>query len=114
MIRSVSLPILLLAAALPLLTQSVMPRMTAVEPGNGKTGDVLTVSGENLEKQNVADLYLTDGTNDLKVPVTEQNQTAIKFKIPGNAKPGRFSLMILTGGKDPKLIEQPVKVTVDE
>ena len=36
-----------------------------------------------------------------------------KFKIPAAAKAGRFSLMILTGGKDPKYIEQPVKVTIE-
>jgi len=45
--------------------------------------------------------------------VTEQTATSLKFKIPAGAKTGRFSLMILTGGKDPKYIEQPVKVTVE-
>ena len=43
----------------------------------------------------------------------ENPPTSIKFKIPAAAKAGRFSLMILTGGKDPKYIEQPVKVTVE-
>jgi hypothetical protein len=96
------------------LSQDGMPRMTTVEPGNGKVGDVLTIAGENLAKPIVSKLYLTDGKNDVEVQVTEQAATAIKFKIPTGAKPGRFSLMILTGGKDPKYIEQPVKVTVDE
>lgn len=90
-----------------------MPRMTGVEPGNGKVGDVLTAAGENLEKVNVVELYLTDGKNDLKVDVTAQTAKELKFKIPDKAKPGRFSLMILTGGKDPKLIEQPVRVTIE-
>jgi len=107
----------LLALAAAILTTSLraqapMPRMTAVEPTAGKVGDILTVSGENLEKSHVAEVFLTDGKNDLKVPITEQAATSIKFRIPPNAKPGRFALMILTAGRDPKYIEQPVKVTV--
>ena len=93
--------------------QEGMPRMTSVEPGNGKAGDVLTAAGENLTKPGLEKLYLTDGKNDLEVQVTEQTATAIKFKIPAGAKAGRFSLMILTGGKEPKYIEQPVRVTVE-
>src|SRR5882724_5100744 len=95
------------------LAQQAMPRMTTVEPGNGKAGDVITVAGENLDKAGVEKLYLTDGKNDLEVQVTEQAATSIKFKIPATAKAGRFSLMILTSGKEPKYIEQPVKVTVE-
>jgi hypothetical protein len=91
-----------------------MPQMKTVEPGNGKVGDLQTVTGENLGKANVAKLYLTDGTNDIEVPIEAQEATSLKFKIPAKAKPGRLALMILTRGKDPKLIEQPVKVMIDE
>lgn len=104
---------LLAVLAVLALGQDAMPRMTTVEPGNGKAGDELTIAGENLAKPLVAKLYLTDGKNDLEVQVTEQAATSIKFKIPITAKPGRFSIMILTGGKEPKYIEQPVKVTVE-
>ena len=106
-----------IAAALVFATlafsQEGMPRMSTVEPANGKAGDVLTVAGENLTKPTLDKLYLTDGKTDVEVQVTEQTATALKFKIPAGAKAGRFSLMILTGGKDPKYIEQPVKVTVE-
>ena len=94
--------------------QPAMPQMKSVEPGNGKAGDLLRVTGENLDKANVAKLYLTDGTNDIEVPIEGQDATSIKFKIPAKAKPGRLALMVLTRGKEPKLIEQPVKVTIDE
>jgi hypothetical protein len=104
--------LLMFLAALA-LAQQAMPRMTTIEPPNGKAGDVLTVAGENLAKPAVDKLYLTDGKNDLQVEVTEQADTSIKFKIPASAKPGRFSLMILTGGKEPKYIEQPVRLTVE-
>ena len=105
---------LLVAASFAAYAQSAMPRMASAEPQNGKIGDVIVVTGENLEKAAVAKLYLTDGTNDVVVEMTEQTATSIKFKIPAKAKPGRVALMVLTTGKEPKLIEQPVKVTVDE
>lgn len=109
------LPIILAVLfAQPLLPQAAMPRMTAVEPANGKIGDLLSVAGENLEKKNVADVFLTDGKIDLKVAVIEQTATSIKFKIPPKTAAGRWALMVLTSGKEPKLIEQPVKVTVEE
>lgn len=94
--------------------QQATPRMTTVEPGNGKIGDVITVSGENLEKTQVAKVYLTDGQEDMQVEITEQAATAIKFKIPEKCKSGRFALMLLTTGNEPKLIEQPVKLTVEQ
>jgi len=106
------IPLLAMFALLG-LGQETMPRMTTVEPGNGKAGDELTIAGENLAKPGVSKLYLTDGKNDLEVQMTAQAATSIKFKIPTTAKPGRFSLMILTGGKDPKYIEQPVRVTIE-
>ena len=105
---------LFLAAGLAAFGQQAMPRMTTVDPGAGKTGDVITVAGENLEKAQVAKVYLTDGKNDVVVEVTEQAPTTIKFKIPTKALPGRFALMLLTTGKEPKLIEQPVKLTVEQ
>jgi hypothetical protein len=92
--------------------QEAMPRMSTIEPSNGKKGDVIAVTGENLDKANVAKVYLTDGKNDLECVVTGQTATEIKIKIPDKAT-GRMALMILTGGKEPRLIEQPVKITIE-
>jgi hypothetical protein len=109
---SFALP-LFLAAGMAAFAQAV-PRMTTVDPGTGKAGDELVVAGENLEKAQVAKLYLTDEKNDYQVDMTEQTGTSIKFKIPAKAPAGRFALMLLTTGKDAKLIEQPVKITVEQ
>ena len=103
----------LLIFAMAAFAQQPMPRMVSVDPGNGKTGDIIAVTGENLEKAQVAKVYLTDGKNDMLVEVTEQAATLLKFKIPEKVTAGRFSLMLLTSGKEPKLIEQPVRLTVD-
>lgn len=89
-----------------------IPRMTAVDPDEAKPGDVVTVSGENLEKANVQEVYLTDGKSDIKVEVVEQSSNTIKIKIPEKINPGRYALMILTGGDQPAYIEQPVKVNI--
>ncbi|MCX6632085.1 MAG: IPT/TIG domain-containing protein [Candidatus Solibacter sp.] len=103
---------LLFAATLVLFAQEAMPRMSSVDPTNGKAGDVVAVTGENLDKANVGKVYVTDGKNDVVCEITEQTATAIKFKIPAKVT-GRMALMILTVGKEPKLIEQPVKVTIE-
>lgn len=102
----------LLMAGAAAWAQDALPRMSTVEPGNGKVGDVVAVAGENLDKANVVKVYLTDRKIDLECVVTEQTATALKIKIPEKAT-GRMWLMILTGGKEAKLIEQPVKVTVE-
>jgi len=104
-------PLLVLAAGV-LYAQQAMPRMTSVDPDTGKAGDVITVSGEHLDKGEVSEVYLTDGKKDTKVQISEQSASSIKIKIPDKLN-GRFALMVLTGGKEPKLIEQPVKVNVE-
>ena len=105
--------LIILAACFAASAQQPTPRMTSVDPGTGKAGDVITAAGENLAKDVVAKVFLTDGKIDIIVDVTEQSATAIKFKIPDKAKGGRFALMLQTGGKEPKQIEQPVKLTVE-
>ena len=108
---------LLLAAGIAAHAQGGNPRMTSVDPDTGKRGDIVTVTGENLDKAHVAKLYLTDGgdgKNDAEVQMLEQTATSIKFKIPAKAISGRLALMILTTSKPQQLIEQPVKVTIED
>src|SRR5260370_12799951 len=88
-----------------------LPRCTVVDTETGKTGDPTSAKGENLDKGNMAELYLTDGSKDTKVVISEQSGTEIKFKVP-QIKPGRYHLAILTANKA-SLIEQPVVLTVE-
>ncbi len=104
--------LLLMAAGLA-FAEEATPRMASVDPASGKPGDVISVTGENLQKDLVAKVFLTDGKTDTPVEVTEQTPASIKFKIPDNVAAGRLALMILTGGKDAKYIEQPVKVMIE-
>ena len=111
------IPLLLatLIAPAPMTAQEAIPRCATVEPMSGKVGTDITVTGENLGKASVAELYLTDGKNDIKLVLADQTDTTLKTKIPAGAKVGeRYKLMILTKGKEPKLIEQPVRFEVEE
>jgi len=104
---------LFLAVGITAFAQT-LPRLTTVDPGNGKAGDEITVTGENLQKANVAKMYLTDEKTDFPLDITSQTATTIKCKIPAKMVSGRFALELLTTGAQPKLIEQPVKFTVEE
>ncbi len=104
----------LVAASFACYGQQAMPRMASVAPDNGKAGDVIVVTGENLQKEYVAKLFLTDEKTDTPVEIVEQTATTIKFKIPAKIADGRLILMVLTVGKDAKYIEQPVKVSIGE
>jgi hypothetical protein len=87
------------------------PRVTTVEPDSGKVGDIVSAKGENLDKASTGELYLTDGSKDTKVEIAEQTDKEIKFKVPADAKAGRYHLLVLTANKT-SMIEQPVIFTV--
>lgn len=107
--------VLVLAVPALLLAQDATPRFTTVEPVSGKVGTDITVTGEHIGKDMVAELFFTDGSKDIKTPILTQTGTTITCKIPKGVKPGvRYRLMVLTRGKEPRLIEQPVRIQIDE
>jgi IPT/TIG domain len=90
-----------------------VPILHAVNPESAKPGDVVTVSGENLDKSRVTELYLTNGGVDLKVVITDQSATAIKFKVPEKATAGRYTLTVLLAGENPTLLDEPLHLHVE-
>ncbi len=114
-ISYIVVPLLVLfapAASQP--AENPVPVINSVEPANAKVGDEATAKGSNLGSKNIAALYLTDGKTDIKVVILEHTEESIRFKVPPQARAGRFALMVLTKGAEPKLIELPVKITVEE
>jgi|SRR5579871_1187915 len=109
-LRFVSL-LIALAISSALIAFDGFPRVTTVEPDNGKVGDTVSAKGENLDTSSIAELYLTDGSKDTKVAIAEQSDKEIKFKIPAEAKAGKYHLLVLTANKT-NMIEQPVIFTV--
>jgi hypothetical protein len=106
--------VLLLCGDLVVANQElrIMPRISSVEPTEGLVGKTLIASGENLDQANVAELFMTDGTNDLKIKIVSQTAMIIKFKIPLEAKPGGYRLGTLSKGPPPLEVVQPVRITV--
>jgi siroheme synthase (precorrin-2 oxidase/ferrochelatase) len=86
--------------------------MTAVHPQDGKSGETIVITGENLQADCVAKVYMSDGDSDSPVEIIEQTTSSIRFNIPATIAPGRTTLMVLTAGNQPKMIEQVLKVMV--
>jgi hypothetical protein len=100
-----------LRAATDPSTQST-PFMRTVEPASVKVGDLFTVNGDALDKSRVAALFLTDGKNDYKAEIVAQEASSIRAKVSAKTPVGRYALMVLLAGPDPKYIEQPVHIMV--
>lgn len=97
---------------LSLFAQAPIPTIKSVEPTSAKVGATVKATGENLSKQSVVQVFLTDGKNDIPCQITEQTANTIAFTVPGKATPMRYSVAVLTPGKEPKFIEQPVRLEV--
>lgn len=113
MSKSLILSFVVLGAGIAPGVLAQAPHMTAVDPGKGKVGSVLRVTGVHLDKQQIDEVYLSDRTFDMMVKVLEQTSDYIKFRVPPSIKPGRMQLVVKTAGKDPMLLEQPVFVTIE-
>ena len=87
------------------------PKVASVEPDTGKVGDIVSAKGENLDKASVGEIYLTDGSHDTKMQITDQTGNEIKFKVL-SVKSGRYHILVLTGDKK-SMIEQPVIFTIE-
>jgi hypothetical protein len=105
---------LLLGASFAAYAQEGMPRMYTLEPATAQRGDVITITGDYLDAGCVAKLFLTDGTTDTQAELVSQTKMTLTFKIPAKIGAGRWAVMILMAGPDAKLIEQPVKVLIQD
>ena len=105
---------LLFLTAAALLTASLVlgqggPRVTGVEPSAGRVDSNVTVTGENLGSDTVADVYLSDEMTDFKATVVEQAADRIVVKVP-QVMPGGYNISIHVGNN---IFIQPVRFTVE-
>jgi hypothetical protein len=105
---------ILSATGLLALASDPAPQMTEISQRAAKPGEIVTVSGLGLNSKNIDEIYLTDHKFDMRVKVLEQKDTTIKFRVPPFAKPGRTQLLFLTRGDEPKLLEQPVYLLIED
>jgi hypothetical protein len=90
-----------------------MPMMRTVDPYSAKIGAEVLVSGENLGNNLVAEVYVgVDGKN-TKVDVISQTDKELKFKVP-KVKAGPYRVLVLTKGAEPTIIEEPVRLVIEE
>ena len=106
---------LFLLAATTVLTASLAmgqagPRVTGVEPSSGKVESNLTLNGENLGKESVASVFLSDDAKDYKAAVVEQTAAKIVMKVP-QVKAGGYNVSIQVGNN---IFIQPIRFTVAE
>jgi len=99
---------LLLWLAPPALAQS-SPKITAVAPATGKVNDSVTLTGENLGKDTVSAVFLSDDKDDYKATLVEQGSAKIVLKVP-QVKSGGYNISIQEGDK---ILILPVKLTVE-
>lgn len=89
------------------------PLMRNIDPMTAAAGDLVTVTGDNLSKDIVLEVYMTDRTDKTKVEVTEQTATTVKFKVPAKIKAGKYWMMVLVNYAEPLLIEEPVRIVIE-
>lgn len=102
------------AAVDPKTEQMPTPLMRTVDPYTAKAGAEITVTGDNLEKRVVAEVYLSANGKNSKVEVTSQAEKELKFKVPATTKPGAYRIVVLVRSVEPVLIEEPVRVVIEE
>ncbi len=90
------------------------PLMRTVDPYTAKVGTEVTVAGDNLDKKVVAEVYLSANGKNTRVDVTAQAEKELKFKVPAGVKPGAYRIVVLIKSADPVLIEEPVRVVIEE
>jgi IPT/TIG domain-containing protein len=106
---ALTLVLLALASVSILLAQNAA-KVTALDPTMGKADDTVTVTGENLGKDNVAAVFLSDDNDDFKATLVEQAADKIVMKVP-KTKAGRYSLSIQI--KD-RILILPIKFEVTQ
>ncbi len=107
------LPIVCAAADRNVNAPSLTPIIKTVTPDTAKAGSDATASGTSLSDQQVASVYLSQGDLMVKVKINSETDTDIAFTVPDTLKPGRYGITILTTGKEPRYIDEPVFLSVE-
>jgi hypothetical protein len=90
------------------------PQPSAISVKTAKPGDVFNITGVGLGTNKVDEIYLTDHKFDMRVKVLEQQDGKIIVRVPPFAKPGRVQILMLTKGEEPKLLEQPLYLLIED
>ena len=106
--KVVLIAVLLLLCLAPRAVGQNSPKITAVAPAAGKVNDSVTLTGENLGKDSVSAVFLSNDKDDFKATVVEQGSAKIVLKVP-EVKSGGYNISIQEGDK---ILILPLKFTV--
>ena len=107
--------IILAAAICPALLArdpAPSPVMKAISPGSAKANEIVTITGDNLGKELVNELYLSDRTAKTKVNIVSETNSELKFKVPSGLKSGKYWIVVLVNQEEPTEMEQAVQLVV--
>ncbi len=99
---------LLVFAVSPYALAQSAPKITAVDPAMGKVDDSVTLTGENLGKDSVSAVFLSDDKDDYKATLVQQDAAKIILKVP-QVKTGGYNISIQEGDK---IFILPLRFTV--
>jgi hypothetical protein len=94
----------------PVLFAQNAAKVTALDPTMGKVNDTVTITGENLGKDNVVGVFLSDDKDDFKATLVDQAANKIIMKVP-QTKAGGYNISIQV--KD-RILILPLKFSVTE
>ena len=89
------------------LRNSDVTVLQGVMPTVARPGDVVTVTGFAVGPDRLKEIYLTNGEVDYRVEVVEQNDLAVRLRVPAKIPAGQMRFAIVVVSR-PELLEQPV------
>ena len=93
------------------LRNSDVTVLQGVMPTVALPGDVVIVTGFALGPDRLKEIYLTNGEVDYRVEVVEQNDLAVRLRVPAKIPAGQMRFAIVVVSR-PELLEQPVLLKI--
>jgi hypothetical protein len=91
-----------------------VPLMRAVEPAITRAGQIVVVTGGNLNEPEIGGVFLIDKKERYEVKILAKTGTAIRFEVPGKLAPGRYRLGVLVTEPELTFLEEPVQLIIEE
>jgi len=99
---------MLVLSVVPRVPAQNSPKVNMVDPLSGKVNDNVTLTGQNLGKESVVGVFLSDDKDDFKATLVEQDSAKIVLKVP-QVKSGGYNISIQEGDK---ILILPLRFTV--
>ena len=89
---------MLVLSVAPRVPAQNSPKVNMVDPLTGQVNDNVTLTGQNLGKDSVSGVFLSDDKDDFKATLVEQDSAKIVLKVP-QVKSGGYNISIQEGDK---------------